>query len=99
MVYDPLIQGCQPYKVPPCVIDEHGHNSCEGKPTEHNHKCSKTCYGNRTVDYKNGHYKSKYIIMRPVQTLSRTHDNVSACHRRNCESGQPGNRMMTENRL
>lgn len=61
MVYDPL-QGCQPYRVPPCVTDEEGHNSCEGQSAEHNHKCPKTCYGDITADYKNGHFKSKPII-------------------------------------
>ncbi|XP_060846919.1 cathepsin B-like cysteine proteinase 3 [Rhopalosiphum padi] len=51
--------GCQPYKVPPCIRDEEGHNSCSGQRTERNHRCSKSCYGNTTSDYKNGHYKTK----------------------------------------
>lgn len=50
--------GCQPYRVPPCVIDEEGHNTCSGKPTERNHKCSKSCYGDLTYDYESGHYKT-----------------------------------------
>ncbi|XP_060858168.1 cathepsin B-like cysteine proteinase 3 [Metopolophium dirhodum] len=51
--------GCQPYRVPPCVRDDEGHNSCSGQPTERNHKCSKKCYGDDKIDYKSNHYKTK----------------------------------------
>nr|AAU84936.1 putative cathepsin B-S [Aphis citricidus] len=63
--------GCQPYKVPPCVKDEEGHNSCSGQPTEPNHKCSRSCYGDKTCDYKKGHYKTKNAYYLNIDTMQK----------------------------
>ncbi|XP_025198391.1 cathepsin B-like cysteine proteinase 3 [Melanaphis sacchari] len=51
--------GCQPYKVAPCIRDDEGHSSCSGKKTEPNHKCAKKCYGDKTINYKKDHHKTK----------------------------------------
>lgn len=54
-----MCQGCQPYRIAPCVFDEKGHNSCIGKPLENTRECAKVCYGNKTINYSTDHYRSK----------------------------------------
>ncbi|XP_050426772.1 cathepsin B-like [Adelges cooleyi] len=48
-------EGCQPYRVEPCVVDDEGHNSCRGRQIEKRHSCKRQCYGNTTIDYRNDH--------------------------------------------
>ncbi|XP_050531268.1 cathepsin B-like isoform X1 [Daktulosphaira vitifoliae] len=61
-------EGCQPYKVEPCEIDEKGYNPCDERPFEQNHKCIKQCYGNSTIDYEKDHVYTKdfYYLYDPV---------------------------------
>ncbi|VVC26950.1 Cysteine peptidase, cysteine active site,Peptidase C1A, papain C-terminal,Cysteine peptidase [Cinara cedri] len=51
--------GCQPYKVPPCQIDDQGLYSCNEQPKEKHHKCIKGCYGDTSIDFNNNHWKTK----------------------------------------
>uniref|UniRef100_A0A2S2Q1R6 Cathepsin B n=1 Tax=Sipha flava TaxID=143950 RepID=A0A2S2Q1R6_9HEMI len=48
-------EGCQPYRVAPCPIDEYGNNTCSGQPMERNHRCTRTCYGNQDLDFQDDH--------------------------------------------
>ncbi|XP_050438001.1 cathepsin B-like [Adelges cooleyi] len=50
-------QGCQPYRVPPCVhgVPPTEENSCQSARFERNHKCTKECYGDTEIDYKDDH--------------------------------------------
>jgi cathepsin B len=52
-------QGCQPYRVEPCLKDEYGNSTCSGKPMEKNHRCTRMCYGNQDLDFKEDHRFSK----------------------------------------
>ncbi|XP_050437993.1 cathepsin B-like isoform X3 [Adelges cooleyi] len=50
-------QGCQPYFVPPCLhgVSAEQEGACRSQPMEKNHRCTKKCYGNTTIDYKEDH--------------------------------------------
>nr|BAD23812.1 cathepsin B-N1 [Tuberaphis styraci] len=52
-------EGCQPYRVPPCPLDEYGNNTCRGKPAEKNHRCTRMCYGNQDLDFKEDHHYTR----------------------------------------
>nr|BAG71139.1 cathepsin B-S [Astegopteryx styracophila] len=71
-------EGCAPYKVPPCY-DDQGEFLCQGKPTEHNHKCPRACYGNSTVENR---YKveSIYVLdsFKTIEQDIRTYGPVEA---------------------
>lgn len=57
-----LLQGCEPYRVPPCPRDEEGKSACAGKPREKNHRCTRMCYGNQDLDYGDDHrYSENYF--------------------------------------
>jgi len=47
--------GCEPYRVPPCPFDENGNNTCEGKPMEKNHRCTRMCYGDMDINFEKDH--------------------------------------------
>ncbi|XP_050531273.1 cathepsin B-like isoform X2 [Daktulosphaira vitifoliae] len=74
-------EGCQPYKVAPCKIDEKGYNPCNDKPRERNHKCIKQCYGNTTLDYKKDHVYTKnfyYLSPEIIQKDIMVHGPIEA---------------------
>ncbi|XP_025407532.1 cathepsin B-like cysteine proteinase 4 [Sipha flava] len=48
-------EGCQPYGVAPCPIDEYGNNVFNSQPMERNHNCTKTCYGNQNLNFQEDH--------------------------------------------
>lgn len=57
-----VFQGCEPYRVPPCPVDDDGHNTCAGKPMEKNHRCTRKCYGEQNLDYDSDHkYSMNYF--------------------------------------
>ncbi|XP_050439192.1 cathepsin B-like [Adelges cooleyi] len=64
-------EGCQPYRVSPCTVDGQGYNStCNDQPFERNHKCSRECYGNTTVDYHDDHVYTRdayHLTFRAIQ--------------------------------
>ncbi|VVC26948.1 Peptidase C1A, papain C-terminal,Peptidase C1A, propeptide [Cinara cedri] len=51
--------GCQPYRVPPCDNFQGGPSSCYDQLKEKNHKCSRSCYGNKTINYNSDHRKTR----------------------------------------
>ncbi|XP_050437997.1 cathepsin B-like isoform X7 [Adelges cooleyi] len=61
-------QGCLPYFVPPCLHDvpAEQEDSCRSQPMESYHRCTKKCYGNTTIDYKEDHrYTINAYFLRP----------------------------------
>ncbi|XP_050426775.1 cathepsin B-like cysteine proteinase 3 [Adelges cooleyi] len=52
-------EGCQPYKVQPCSVDETGNNTCSAAHIEKPHRCRRKCYGNTTIDYHNDHFYTR----------------------------------------
>lgn len=48
-------KGCMPYRIPPCIRDEYGNNSCRGQPMEKNHRCTRMCYGDQDIDFEKDH--------------------------------------------
>lgn len=48
-------QGCEPYRVPPCPLDEYGNSTCKGKPMETNHRCTRMCYGDQNLNFTEDH--------------------------------------------
>ncbi|VVC24409.1 Cysteine peptidase, cysteine active site,Peptidase C1A, papain C-terminal,Peptidase C1A [Cinara cedri] len=49
--------GCQPYKIPPCSFKNENKSSCTLQ-REYYPECSKTCYGDKTINYKYDHHTS-----------------------------------------
>ncbi|XP_050530711.1 cathepsin B-like cysteine proteinase 3 [Daktulosphaira vitifoliae] len=63
-------EGCQPYRVAPCITDERGQNTCDGEEIEKNHKCEKKCYGNTEIDIKKDRRYTRdayYLTPRAIQ--------------------------------
>ncbi|XP_050439200.1 cathepsin B-like [Adelges cooleyi] len=62
-----------------CFGEQEG--ACRSQPTERNHRCTKKCYGNTTIDYKEDHrYTSDayYIIPESIQEDVLTYGPVEA---------------------
>ncbi|CAH1731587.1 cathepsin B-like [Aphis gossypii] len=73
--------GCQPYQVPPCLHHQEGEGSCDSQPREKNHKCSRKCYGNETIDYKSDHVKTRdayYLTFNSIQKDVQAYGPIEA---------------------
>ncbi|XP_050439459.1 cathepsin B-like cysteine proteinase 4 [Adelges cooleyi] len=74
-------EGCQPYNVPPCEVDDEGQNTCKDQPAEKNHRCTKECYGDSNIDYKNDHVYTRdayYLAPNTIQKDILTYGPVAA---------------------
>ncbi|XP_050439991.1 cathepsin B-like [Adelges cooleyi] len=76
-------QGCQPYLVPPCIhgVPAEQEGSCRGQPMEENHRCTRKCYGNTTIDYQKDHryvYGAYYLTIDTIQEEMLAYGPVEA---------------------
>ncbi|XP_025198377.1 cathepsin B-like cysteine proteinase 6 [Melanaphis sacchari] len=73
--------GCQPYQIAPCHHCQSGVGSCESHQVEKNHKCSKKCYGNKNINFRSDHSKTKnayYLAFESIQKDVQTYGPVEA---------------------
>lgn len=74
-------EGCEPYRVPPCSYDESGNNTCSGKPTEKNHRCTRMCYGDQEIDFDDDHRYTRdhyYLTYGSIQKDVMTYGPIEA---------------------
>ncbi|XP_015371589.1 PREDICTED: cathepsin B-like cysteine proteinase 4 isoform X2 [Diuraphis noxia] len=74
-------EGCEPYRVPPCLVDDDGNNTCAGKPMEKNHRCTRMCYGEQNIDYDQDHRYTRdyyYLTYNTIQNDVMTYGPIEA---------------------
>ncbi|VVC26946.1 Cysteine peptidase, cysteine active site,Peptidase C1A, papain C-terminal,Peptidase C1A [Cinara cedri] len=63
--------GCQPYKISPCLHHEEGETACDKRPMAKNQKCIKTCYGDNSLDYSNDHKYTRDAYNLAYETIQK----------------------------
>lgn len=74
-------EGCAPYRVPPCITDEYGNNTCRGQPMERNHRCTRMCYGDQEINYDDDHRFTRdyyYLTYASIQKDVMTYGPIEA---------------------